>query len=1248
MTTILFANITISYAADGFKLIGNSKFSGTAADGFSLSVYGDYVYVAARTGGLRIFDITDKASPVEVTPDNNALKGTTAIDAPESVYTHGDYLYVCFTTNSIDNKAGKGVRKYDLSKDPKNPEYVCTYVAINPVSTFVTGGYTFVADKKNGVKIYKDNDVNPYKTLLESDAPNVSDFAYVDDFLYVSTSDGNVLIYSLHDIKNPILFTKRKVASTGNASRIVVDENVICLGDQGNKEINIVDLNSIGGDLVYFEDAKVYSTKLGFPELPVRDMEIMDGYLYVSDTAAFYIVDISKLPDLKLCKKISTTLHNFKLFDGFVAGSARTNGINLVSLGEVPAGTEIIPYEVVLEDIIKKNTAVTSITFTDIASKHNRVAIETLADKCIISGDGSGLFYPDNYTTYAEYLVALMRLINLNSVEYYNAYDGVDASDWFADYVQIAKDTGILDNENIEFDSSINKHDAALLTYNALSYVSDNKFGNEGTKEIADKEKIDIKNIDEILYLVEEKIFSLDGDNKFNPETIITRNEMAGYLYNTLNWCNNNQIDLNKFRQAPFLFRTSDSVKPGDVFNIYGEGLFENIETKIDLLKDKNIPEIPGETAVTVECVYRDASSQYASFVFPEDLEVGVYVLWVKNTFGCSKPVVLNKARTLWMSSEQISAGNEIYIIGRNFDLSAIGAECRTSVKLSGDDGSYDAEIKNIEPYSIRFTVNEKIPEGDYIVSVSNDGILYSESDEGIKLTVKKKSNDPYNLGVSWVDEFNWDNIVNVKDFGAKGDATQHDTKYIQDAIDYAASNGGVVYLPEGTYLTEGLMLPGYVVIAGDGMGKTTLLYRGDIENRKQSDINADTLIQSDYKRKGAEGRQGIVNITLDVDKSVDVKYQPKYYFWLGNEWNAKDAETRSAQYIFIKNTKIGTPSFDWNKMEGVSGIADKLWLTDCIVQADKYLLIEDCKWYGDRPRLSSTYINKYVSFRNNDVNTFSGSVYISSSNAIYEKNSITRCPWYIGKDESTGGRKGIYSRTHTYVADNTITNTGSYLGDGEVIATEAYNSGTRTYGNVLSANATTLKVSPKTNAAGFLLDSNIEWGDDWSLKPRSYSDWHIAIVEGRGVGQTRRLVYADKPTRTLKVDKPWDIVPDATSKYTIYLPSNNLTYYRNTISNCAWGFLIYSSGTDIVIADNTGYNTNGIDLCTILKEGYADNSEDSMDCRVWFIYFTQCTGNVFIGPSWKFGTVAIALNTKWESGDLNGRYAYGIEITDK
>lgn len=75
--------------------------------------------------------------------------------------------------------------------------------------------------------------------------------------------------------------------------------------------------------------------------------------------------------------------------------------------------------------------------------------------------------------------------------------------------------------------------------------------------------------------------------------------------------------------------------------------------------------------------------------------------------------------------------------------------------------------------------------------------------------------------------------IVNVRNFGAKGDGVTDDTEAIQNAIDSAAVNGGVVYLPTGIYLVSE---PGLNMVAmdsritGDGIGQTILQQSGPLE----------------------------------------------------------------------------------------------------------------------------------------------------------------------------------------------------------------------------------------------------------------------------------------------------------------------------------------------------------------------------------------------------------------------------------
>jgi hypothetical protein len=59
------------------------------------------------------------------------------------------------------------------------------------------------------------------------------------------------------------------------------------------------------------------------------------------------------------------------------------------------------------------------------------------------------------------------------------------------------------------------------------------------------------------------------------------------------------------------------------------------------------------------------------------------------------------------------------------------------------------------------------------------------------------------------------DTVLNVRQFGAKGDGKIDDTKSIQNAIDVAAALGGSVYLPPGIYQSAELQMRPHVSVAG-------------------------------------------------------------------------------------------------------------------------------------------------------------------------------------------------------------------------------------------------------------------------------------------------------------------------------------------------------------------------------------------------------------------------------------------------
>ncbi len=111
---------------------------------------------------------------------------------------------------------------------------------------------------------------------------------------------------------------------------------------------------------------------------------------------------------------------------------------------------------------------------------------------------------------------------------------------------------------------------------------------------------------------------------------------------------------------------------------------------------------------------------------------------------------------------------------------------------------------------------------------------------------------------------------VNVKSFGAKGDASTDDTVAIQRAIDWVSTQasgtggGGTVFFPQGFYVISATLILGkHVYLRGEGMATSTI--------KLAANANCDIVTNAQpghFNVAGTADFCGLVDISLDGNKA--------------------------------------------------------------------------------------------------------------------------------------------------------------------------------------------------------------------------------------------------------------------------------------------------------------------------------------------------------------------------------------------
>lgn len=174
-------------------------------------------------------------------------------------------------------------------------------------------------------------------------------------------------------------------------------------------------------------------------------------------------------------------------------------------------------------------------TFKDIDSvKWAKKSIEVMASKGIISGYGDNIFSPAVNISRADYLVLLIKTLELTA-DFNDNFDDVIAGTYYYEAVGIAKKLGIVEgsgNNLFNPEESITRQDMIVLTTKALKRFKGLKDANNSSvlDKFSDKGEIAGYAVESLAVMVEEGFILGNGDT-LNPRGKTTRAEAAVLLY---------------------------------------------------------------------------------------------------------------------------------------------------------------------------------------------------------------------------------------------------------------------------------------------------------------------------------------------------------------------------------------------------------------------------------------------------------------------------------------------------------------------------------------------------------------------------------------------------------------------------------------------------------------------------------------------------------------------------------------------
>ena len=570
---------------------------------------------------------------------------------------------------------------------------------------------------------------------------------------------------------------------------------------------------------------------------------------------------------------------------------------------------------------------------------------------------------------------------------------------------------------------------------------------------------------------------------------------------------------------VPVVFNASRSARAGDIVSVQGENFGSAPVVWLDAV---------GSTPSTPLTVLNQVSSGWLAVQVPAGA-TGALALRISNGSSTSALVKLNAATPHHLDAMQIVPGGAVRLFGRNLALPG----STPTVMVDGQAASVNLAASDEHMLSVTAPAGLRASSAAVITVDNGNGTGASTLDRSISIATGH-SGDPLGLGVGWAAAFGplMTRPINAATDSRLArrvvcDGKTDDRGAVQGALVLVQRNGGgVVNLPAGICMLRGsLQMLSGTVLQGAGKDRTEL--RSGVDSAiytDRSDLIGVRALTLTSTINGAGSSLNLKNSTRVAIQSVRVNEGARAMAWMYGNTNLVITDSE-----FLQTGSLDAPGavhassnaglvFTRNTVSFLNNTGTDLSHTkDAFVQGNRW--IRDASRQADPGVVHTVAINfaHRIALVGNEFTTINGPVDPAKN-------------------------------------------------DGETILTEGGGPRrTEGLGRITSATANTVfDPTGLPNPNAFINGA----------LPENYG---VAIVSGRGAGQTRRVTSF--AAGRISVARAWDVLPDSSSRYATavwglekaLIKGNNLTYNTR-------GIWLYSTAVqDIDIVDNTLVENGGI-----------------------------------------------------------------------